>query len=66
MIKGEEAWTVTKLLRKHITAMEMAAGEFHPPPQLPPTKSIQKPVYHHYQALHNHHQILKPILVENC
>ena len=36
MMKGEEPWTVAKLqefLGKHITAMEMAGGELHPPPQ---------------------------------
>lgn len=46
MMKGEEPWTVAKLrelLGKHITAMEMAGGELHPPPQPPPTKSTHRP-----------------------
>ena len=43
MMKGEEPWTVAKLrelLGKHITAMEIAGGELHPPPQPPPARSI--------------------------
>jgi len=62
MMKGEEVWTVAKLcklLGKHITAMEMAGGEFHSQSQPPPTKSISKPVYH-YKDSHNHYQGSKP------
>lgn len=54
MMKGEEEWTVAKLrelLGKHITAMEMAGGDMHPPqhpmPQIPSVKLVQKLPYQH-------------------
>jgi len=50
MLKGEEEWTVAKLrelLGKHISAMEMAGGEIHPP-QASLMKSNLKLPYREY------------------
>ena len=61
MMKGEEPWTVAKLwelLGKHITAMEMAGGELHPPPQPPPARSVHIPTQR-YREFRNPQQVTR-------
>ena len=62
MMKGEDPWTVAKLqelLGKHISAMEMAGGEFQPPP----LKITHKPT-NWDREFRNPHQVPRPTAVE--
>ena len=59
--EGEEPWTVAKLrelLEKHITALEMAGGELHPPPQPPPARSVHRPTQQ-YREFRNPLQVTR-------
>ena len=58
MMKGEDPWTVAKLrelLGKHISAMEMAGGEFQPPP----LKTTHKPT-NWDREFRNPHRVPRP------